>query len=141
MNLEIYKKGQGVWARGTAYLMTGLLLLFGSFRLHAFLNRPGENVFVENVPVIGDITLYKIIALAAFLIGMLLLHLVLNRQNLVDIMIDTENEMKKVSWPSWREVKSATIVVTIVTLILAVSLYGFDKALQAIFRLIYLRGS
>ena len=55
MSLEIYKKGQGKVARVSAYILLGLLILFGAYRLHATFNVPGEGVLVEKLPVIGDL--------------------------------------------------------------------------------------
>ncbi len=136
MKLEVVKKGQGKRARLIAYSMGIALLVFGSISLFAAINVPNQNVWVENIPVIGAITLYKVIALAVFLIGLLCLHLFLNRETFVDLLIDTEQEMKKVSWPNRSEVQRSTIVVAVVTAILSLSLFAFDWGLQGLFRLI-----
>ncbi len=137
MSLEIYKKGQGKVARLTAYSLLGLLILFGAYRLHATFNVPGEGVLVEKLPLIGDLTIMKIISVVAFFGGMLLLHLALNKKGTTDLLIDTEQEMRKVSWPSWPEVKSATFIVIIVTFVMGMSLFGFDQALQGLFSFIF----
>ncbi len=136
MNLEILKKGQGGRARGLAYLLSGGIVLYGAIALYATINRPGVNVYVSKLPIIGDLSLYKLIAVAVFGIGLLVAHLFLNRASLVDLMIDTELEMKKVSWPSRAEVQSSSVVVVVVTFILAMVLFGFDNLLQWLFRLV-----
>ena len=136
MNLEILKKGQGGRARGLAYLLGGGIVFYGAIALYATINRPGENVYAEALPVIGDLSLYKIIAAATCCLGALLLHLFLNRAPLVDLMIDTEQEMKKVSWPSRSEVQSSSLVVVVVTIIIAMVLFGFDNLLQWLFKLV-----
>ncbi len=137
MSLEIYKKGQGKVARSCAYAIIGVLVAFGAIRFHAAFNVPGEGVLVESVPVIGSITILKVAALALFLVGLLAMHVVLNGGKLVDMLIDTEQEMRKVSWPSWPEVKSATLVVVAVTFILGASLFGFDRVLRGLFSFIF----
>jgi len=137
MSLEIYKKGQGKIARSCAYGLSGLLILFGAYRLHATFNVPGQGVLLDRVPLIGSITIMKLISLVVLALGMLLLHLVLNGHKTADILIDTEQEMRKVSWPSRSEVKSATVVVIIVTFVMGLTLFGFDKALQGLFSLIF----
>ena len=137
MKLEVIKKGQGKYARGVAYLLIGLLMLFGAIRLFATINVRNKLVLVEDLPVIGDLTGYKLIAVGLFSISMLIVHLILNRPAMVDLLIDTEQEMKKVSWPSKREVQSATIVVVIVTFVIATMLFGFDELLHALFQLIF----
>lgn len=137
MQLEIQKKGQGTWARGSAYGLIAILVVFGAIQLFATINVPGAHVWASGVPILGDITPYKVIAFVVFLLGLLAVHLVLNRAKVVDVLIDTESEMRKVSWPSRREVKSATIVVAVVTIVLGLSLYGFDAVLRRIFHLIF----
>ncbi|MCK9244201.1 MAG: preprotein translocase subunit SecE [Candidatus Marinimicrobia bacterium] len=45
-------------------------------------------------------------------------------------------EMKKVSWPTWGELKGSTIVVLILSLILSVFLFVVDLVLSKIVHLI-----
>ena len=45
-------------------------------------------------------------------------------------------EMKKVSWPSWQELKGSTIVVLILSLILAVFLFLVDTILSKLVHVI-----
>lgn len=136
MKLEVVKKGQGKRSRLVAYLMGTALVLFGSISLYATINVPNEHVWLDSLPLIGQITLYNVIALTVFC-GMLLgLHLFLNRDTFVDLLIDTEQEMRKVAWPNRNEVQRSTIVVAIVTITLALLLFGFDWILQVFFRLI-----
>ena len=134
--LEIYKPGQGKLARLVAYVLGGLLVAFGGFRLYATINRPGQE-WVTGVPVFGAVSLYSTIAVVVALLGLLALHLLLNRPGVVDALIETEQELKKVSWPSQREVKNATVVVSIVTVAMAMLLFWFDELLQWVFRLVY----
>ncbi|MHC5012238.1 MAG: preprotein translocase subunit SecE [Planctomycetota bacterium] len=146
MSLEIYKAGQGRYARGIAYVLGLLLVVFGGVRLFANINRQyveeeagwlEQALYVPDVPVIGTITIYKTIAFVVALLGLLGLHLVLNRPGTVDMLIDTEQEMKKVSWPSKREVQNSTIVVVLVTFTMAMLLFGFDGLLRWLFLLVY----
>ena len=143
MSLEIYKKGQGKKARVTAYILLGLLVLFGAIACHGEFNTVGRGVglpvhdSVSNLPVIGALTWMKLISAAVFFAGMVCVHLFLNRPVSADLMIDTEQEMRKVSWPTWPEVKSASLVVVVVTFVFGLSLYAFDKALQGLFSFIF----
>lgn len=136
MGLELYKAGQGKYARGIAYLLGAALVVFGGIRLYATINVPGRE-WVKDVPLVGNVSIYNTIALAVVLLGFLLMHLVLNRPGAVDALVDTEQELKKVSWPSKIEVRNATLVVVLVTFVMAILLYGFDRILQWIFRLVY----
>ncbi len=137
MQLEILKKGQGTWARVAAYVFCGALVLFGAVRFFATFNDPGVTPLVRGLPLLGDVNWFKVAAVVVFLLGMLAVHLMLNRPRAVDALIDTEGELRKVSWPSRREVKSATIVVAVVTVVLGMSLYGFDWALQRVLHLFF----
>jgi preprotein translocase subunit SecE len=135
MGLEIQKYGQGKITRVAAYLLGGLLVIFGAVRLYATINGPGHEW--TTLPVIGHVSVYSVISLVVCLLGFLGVHLVLNSTAAVDLLIDTEQELKKVSWPSKSEVKNATLVVVLTTVALAVILYGFDELLRWLFRLVY----
>lgn len=137
MSLEIYRKGQGSVARWIAYGIAGALVVFGAFRLYANINRPGRFVWVEDLPLLGSLSLFKVVAVAVCLLGFLAVHWALNRPKTTDLLIDTETEMRKVSWPSRAEVKNATIVVVVVTCILGIALFAFDWMLQQFFNLIF----
>lgn len=143
MSLEIYKKGQGTRFRVTAYSLLGLLVLFGAWACHGEFNTVGRGVglpiadAVSNVPVIGALTWMKLISVGVFFAGMLAVHLFLNKPSMTELLIDTEQEMRKVSWPSWPEVKGASRVVVIVTFVFGLTLFAFDKALQGLFSFIF----
>jgi len=40
---------------------------------------------------------------------------------------DVQVELKKVTWPSWKELRGATLIVVVMTLIIAAILWIFDK--------------
>lgn len=143
MSLEIYKKGQGTKSRVTAYILLGFLVLFGAYACHAEFNTVGRGVGLPvseglgDLPLIGALTWMKLIAFGVFLGGMLVSHLFLNKPSIADLIIDTEQEMRKVSWPSRPEVQSASLVVVVVTFVFGMSLFAFDKALQGLFSFIF----
>jgi len=138
MALEIQKKGQGVWARLTAYGLGGLLVVLGAWSLYASINVPGRFRLVDaELPLVGSVTGYKVIALVVGLGGLFGLHWVLNRTRNVDLLVETEQEMRKVSWPTLNEVWNATLVVTLVTFTLAVAMSVFDLVLRKLFHLVF----
>ena len=61
----------------------------------------------------------------------------ISKPSKVDALIETEMEMKKVSWPTGPEARTATWVVVLVTIILTLSLAFFDIALVSIFRFFF----
>ena len=137
MALELYKKGQGTLARSVAYGIVAGLIVFGAIRLYASLGGPFLEVLAQDVPVIGDVTVRKVVAIVVALLGLVGLHVILNRPQSVDLLIETEQEMKKVSWPTIRDVWNATGVVILVTVTLAVTMSAFDFGLRRILILIF----
>lgn len=140
MGLDFYKKGQGFWARLAAYLLGGVLVVFGAFALYGAINVPNRHVLMEGLPLIGQVSAYKVIALVVGLGGLLGLHFVLNKPDTVDVMIETEQEMRKVAWPTAKDVWSATVVVAFVSVLLALLMWGLDVVLRQLFLLIFGRG-
>jgi len=137
MALELYKKGQGTTARASAYAIGILLIGFGAIRLFAAVNRPGEGVLVPDLPILGALTITKVVAFAVGIAGILGLHAVLNRPKSVDLLIETEAEMRRVSWPTMKQVWNATLVVAFVTLVLAVTMWGLDLIIRKILLLVF----
>jgi preprotein translocase SecE subunit len=136
MSLEVIKKGQGSVARLAAYAACSILVLFGVVRFYATINRPG-GVILENVPVVGDLTVYKVVSIVLGATALLALHWFLNRPRSVDLLIDTEQEMRKVTWPTLPEVWNATVVVAMVTVVLAFTMYGLDEVLRSLLFLVF----
>jgi preprotein translocase SecE subunit len=128
--LAILKPGQASAARWTAYILAALLVGMGVRSLFATFNRPGEGVLAPGLPVVGDLTWIKIICVSVFILGMYAVHRAFNRERSVDLLIETEQELRKVSWPSGRDVKSATLVVSIVTVVMGAILFWADWLLE-----------
>lgn len=135
--LGLYKPGQAKVARWSAYLLGALLLFLGCVSLYGYINRPGRWILVEGLPVLGTLNGFKLIAVFVFVLGMYVLHRVLNRPAMVDLLIDTEQELRKVSWPSRAEVKNATLVVALVTFVMGFILFWADELLQLLFRFFF----
>jgi preprotein translocase SecE subunit len=136
MAFELYKKGQGMVARLAAFGAVGLLVVFGAYRFFAVFNRP-KPVLVENVPVVGDLTIWKVIAFVIAAVGLLGTWWFLNRPKNAELLIETEQEMRKVSWPTLPEVWNATVIVAMVTVTLALTMFGLDELLRRMLFLIF----
>ena len=51
---------------------------------------------------------------------------------------ETYNElMHKVSWPSWADLQSSSIVVMVASLIIALVIFGMDFSFQNVFEFLY----
>ena len=56
-----------------------------------------------------------------------------NDQRLAELLIDTESEMKRVTWPSWPETWNGTVVVCVTVAAMIVLVAGFDFVLTRVF--------
>jgi len=51
---------------------------------------------------------------------------------------ETYNELRhKVSWPSWADLQSSSIVVMVASLIIALVVFGMDFSFQNVFEFLY----
>ena len=116
MALSIYKPGQGYYTRVLSAVGAAAIVLVVVGWLWQEMT---------SIAALGDNLLYAQAAMAVALIGGFgaLGWWLLNKPNIVDFMIATEAEMKKVNWPSRREVVGSTIVVIGGTLLIAAFLW------------------
>lgn len=122
--LHIYKPGQGAIVRwGTA---AGAGLLAVSFA--AFLS--------DQLAWFNETTrvLVPIVALVA--LGILIFRLIGQNRSVVEFLIATEGEMKKVNWSTRREVIGSTKVVILVVLAMGIVLFLVDVIFMWFFSVI-----
>ena len=83
----------------------------------------------------SDSRLYYQSSMAVLVIAVFggLLFWLLNKANIVDFMIATEAEMKKVNWPSKKQVVNLTWVVICGTILVATLLFVIDVAFGYLF--------
>ena len=140
--LEMYKKGQGSKARLVGMAGSFALVIWGAYALWvqlqgaAALTRP-----LVTVPKLSlDIDLAMIIAVLVGVVACGLVVMILNRPRLVDLLIDTESEMKKVSWPSRQEAWNSSVVVVVTVLVMMGLLFFYDFILNQILKQIFYSG-
>jgi preprotein translocase subunit SecE len=121
MSVSVYKKGQGTAARGIAGVVVALV---GGWAGHSmYYNGPG-----------GTFGLV-LTALVALLFGVVPLALILFHHRVVDLLIETQQEMRKVAWSSRSEVIGSTIVVVAVVALLSVFILVTDVVfLEIVFK-------
>jgi preprotein translocase subunit SecE len=138
-----YRPGQGATARALAWIVGlgfsawGVHDLWGWLHGFAALSRPFlEGTFsrvpLTKLPVSGSLA----IAAAVLAGAVLLVAWLLKRPWLADLLIDTESEMKKVTWPAREEAWSATKVVSVTVVVITVVLLVFDMVLTQVMRLL-----
>ncbi len=128
MSTAIYKQGQGYWVRLMSSIGFGLLVMMGVIWLWDQLSgvQIGE---LEPVYVQGGVSII-IIAVC----GIVGFHLIGRKPKLVDFMIATEGEMRKVNWSTRREIFGSTVLVILLTLFIAVFCKIADLAFSSFFQ-------
>ncbi|MFW6028369.1 MAG: preprotein translocase subunit SecE [bacterium] len=122
MPLSIYKPGQGYYTRMLSAIGAATLVLVGI----AWLWRELE--------VLANPFYYQVAAAIVIIAGTgALMWWLLNKPRVADFMIATEAEMKKVNWPTRREIIGSTWVVICGVLMLAALLFIIDIAFGWLF--------
>lgn len=136
--LEFYKKGQGSVSRLIGLLCLLSLLLWGGYTLWTELS--GSTTLarpVLEVPHVGNITWALLIAVVVVLAGGYGVVWLMNRPRTVDLLIETEGEMKKVSWPSRSEAWNSSVIVVVTVLFLMALLFTYDFALHQLLKQLF----
>ena len=130
MATGIYKKGQGYWTRLMSAIALGLIVLLGVVWMWDLLATVRVG-FAETVYVQAGAA---VVVIAVF--GWLGYYLVGLKPKVVDFMIATEGEMKKVNWSSKKEIRGSTIVVIVFTFVVAVIIAIVDIMYARLFQLV-----
>ncbi len=126
MAATIYKKGQGYWTRLMSAIAMGTLVLMGVVWLWDLL----AAIRIGTLEVVYIQATGAVITLAFF--GWLGYYLIGCKAKVVDFMIATEGEMKKVNWSSRREILGSTWVVIGLTIFIALYCFSFDFVFQQV---------
>jgi preprotein translocase SecE subunit len=141
MAIEIYKKGQANATRGIAVGTCAALLAWGSYSLFKALYLEGwlRTGFGDTeLPGIGlRLSPALAIAVAVFVAACFGTFLLLNRPSTTDLLIDTELEMKKVSWPTRQEAWNSSVVVIVTVLVFTILLFTFDVFISKLLTLVF----
>ncbi len=134
---EIYKKGQGTKARWVAAVALLALSAFGCSALHDRIY--GTDWDKAHVLGLGFVNLHPsvLISAAAFIAAAGLVAAVVNHKRFVDYLINSEAELRKVSWPTRPELKRQTVVVMISMAFFGVFLFAADALFMALSRIMY----
>ncbi|MFH1227633.1 MAG: preprotein translocase subunit SecE [Planctomycetota bacterium] len=151
MNLSFYKKGQGMISRITAWIFLGAFAMFGSISLYMFI--PKEDPSVDpplatfwgkelfRIPFFDVSIMLGLIFSLVFFAGLLfLIYLfVINKPSNADYLIETEYELRKVSWPPTYEYWGSSVAVVVSVVTMAVFLIVVDFLWGHVMRLIKLQ--
>ena len=128
MSVGIYKQGQGYWVRLMSSIGLGLLIMMGVVWLWDQL--AGVRIAeLESVYVQGGVSI-----IVVAICGIIGYQLIGRKPKLVDFMIATEGEMRKVNWSTKREIFGSTILVILLTLFIAIFCQIADLLFSAFFQ-------
>ncbi len=133
MSLIPYKPNQGLYARSVAGGAMLLLNLFGSVRLVETLGLDEKFAFLGlPLPVnavwgaVLFLTFSAVIAVFTFGLETGLAGLDSRTHGFIDLLVDTQGELQKVSWPTREELGRSTTVVLVCIVALGCFLYVVD---------------
>ncbi|MEM7311146.1 MAG: preprotein translocase subunit SecE [Planctomycetota bacterium] len=132
--MKAYKPEQGRMARMATFWSLALLLLFGCQFLHQTLSTyvsSMKNPIADlTIPIVSiPLSPSFLLATAVFAGGMFWLYNWQQTPKVADLLIETEQELRKVTWPTMQDVVNSSLVVIISVAILMAFLAGSDWAL------------
>ena len=142
--MDTYKAGQGSLARLIAWVALIAAVALGAAELYSWIQNPRtDNALLpgelfQDLPFFGTKFSWKfLLCTVVFFAGLWLSRRIMNRKDAVDALIETEQELRKVSWPTRDESINATGVVILVSLLLTAALFGVDLLFNRLFGMIF----
>ncbi len=139
---KAYKEDQGRHARMAAFWSVVLLWLFGCHFLYSQLiaaESLGKAIAGIRIPVVGiDLNGAFLISGALFVAGLVWIQRWQRQPKVADLLIDTESELRKVTWPSGQQVINSSIVVVVTVVLIGAFLAGADYVLARVMKYLVL---
>ena len=121
-----YRKDQGRYARMFAFWAIVLLVAYGCLHgggLSDQVDRwmgDANSTLVDPFPILGTLKTSSLIALGVLAVAALVVYRILNKPRIADTLIETEAELHKVTWPTWKEVWITTAMVLVMVALTSV---------------------
>lgn len=138
MAFQIYKPGQGRYARLTCGVLLALLTLYGCQSLTVTLEGSAGMLPEWTKPLfLGRAMAYsQVVPIAVFIAVAAFIVWLLNYPKMADFLIDTELEMGRVAWPSRKTVVASSTVVVVTVIVMSFVLFGIDQVIIQLFKLL-----
>ena len=132
-----YRKDQGRYVRMGAFW--GLFILAGYGCLSSLVRTLSRwlpsitgsdktvEPWIQHFPLLGQLGLPEVISLLVLSAAGVWIYSILSRPRVADLLIDTENELKKVTWPSSTETVNGTVAVGLTVVALFFFLSAADS--------------
>jgi len=131
--MAAYKKDQGRMVRMAVFWTVAVLLFYGCSSLRQTLSAYFDGLkaplfeALPKLPVLGVmLTGALVISLVAFAVALYFAHRWLEKPKYADLLIETESELRKVTWPTGQEVFNSSLVVVVCVVLLMAFLAGAD---------------
>jgi preprotein translocase SecE subunit len=138
--VDIYKIGEGKMTRRVAFYSLLILSVWGFKELASTLAQfawARTTLLDFTLPYYGQaLTVGVLLSIVLNVVFAWFVFRYLNGQKPATLLIDTETELKKVSWPTWEDARHSTIIVLIFVAVCAAYLTAVEYALANIFRMI-----
>jgi preprotein translocase subunit SecE len=137
-NLRYAKPGQGRWVRGIGLTTVAGLAGFGAaafYMLPSYQSLWWADLWRGSVlgisvalkPILfGSLGVFGTVTLVAYALS--------NRESWAEFLIETEGEVKKVSWPARKEYLGSALVVVLVIAIVSLFLWAADEGLSQVMK-------
>lgn len=132
-----YKQDQGRYARLAAFWSLAVLVFYGCYSFHGevlgrylpALTQPLASG-MKKIPILGlNFNAALLISSAVLAIAIWVLHRWLNSPKIADLLIETEHELRKTTWPTMPEAVNSSIIVIFCVVFLMAFLAGADWVL------------
>lgn len=126
-----YKKDQGRFVRMAAFWSILGLVAYGCFGGLRYVvdGWTGQKPWVPQFPLLHKFGIGEAVALAVVAVAALAAHRWLNTPRVANLLIDTEAELRKVTWPNAKETWTGTIAVAVTVVVLLAFLFTSDIVL------------
>lgn len=140
-----YKKDQGRMARMAAFWTLAILIFYGCSSLRGLLTSQFPASLGQpmggRVPILGlELTPALMIAGLVLAAGLFLLYRWEEKPKNADLLIETEQELRKVAWPTLDEAINGSWTVVVTVLFLMGFLFLSDVLLGRVFRFVLAGG-
>ncbi len=126
--LKVYKKTQGRITRQVTFAAISVIFCLAAYRFDVNLAAYKFDTWLSGAlgDVLSPATVRRLAAVAFAAFGVFVAYRLVNYTRFADFLISVEAEMNKVSWPARGELVRASIVVIVVMVVMAVSLWLYD---------------
>lgn len=143
--LKTYRPEHGRAVRLSVFWSLTTLWLYGCYRLNETLGDIRyswaqwlRSSLVQELPLLeSPLKWSTVVAAAVFFAGVAGLQILLNKPKIAETLIETQDELKKVTWPTNKETINASTVVLVTVVTLFVMLGVYDAVIGKVFDFIF----